>query len=119
MPEDRVLGGLERVIVARKEASPDRSYTSRLLTGGLQGIGDKVTEEAGELVRAACEETDQRVTAEAADLLYHVLVLLAARDVPLAAVMGELARRSGISGLEEKASRSAAGRETTDQGGAP
>jgi phosphoribosyl-ATP pyrophosphohydrolase len=64
-----------------------------------------VTEEAGELVAAAGSESDDRVVSEAADLVYHTLVLLAARDVPFMRVEAELARRFGVSGLDEKASR--------------
>ena len=107
-----VLERLEAVILSRRaEAAAgsqevaNRSYTSRLLAGGVAKIGGKVTEEAGELVAAAAGETDDRVVAEAADLLYHTLVLLAARDLRLSAVEAELARRFGVSGLDEKAAR--------------
>jgi phosphoribosyl-ATP pyrophosphohydrolase len=95
------------VIASRRAGSPDRSYTSRLLAGGVAAIGAKVTEEAGELVRAAAAEPDARVVAETADLVYHMLVLLAARDLPLVRVADELARRFGVSGLDEKAARPA------------
>ena len=103
------LESLERVVVSRRGEPADRSYTSRLLSGGVPAIGGKVTEEAGELVAAAAAESDERVVSEAADLLYHVLVLLAFRGLPLARVEDELARRFGTSGLEEKAARSSAG----------
>lgn len=103
-----VLGELEGVIASRKGGSADRSYTSRLLAGGVAAIGAKVTEEAGEVVHAAAAESADRVVAEAADLAYHLLVLLAARDVPLVRVADELARRFGVSGLDEKAARPAA-----------
>ncbi|NBV46807.1 MAG: phosphoribosyl-ATP diphosphatase [Planctomycetia bacterium] len=102
-----VLDGLERVIASRRGAAVDRSYTARLLAGGVAACGAKVTEEAAELVAAAAGEPAERVVAEAADLLYHMLVLLATRDVPLSAVEEELARRFGVSGLEEKAARTA------------
>lgn len=105
---DRVgetLAALERVIASRRGGSVERSYTSRLLAGGVPLAGAKVSEEAEELVRAAAGESGDRVVAEAADLLYHALVLLACRDVALADVEAELARRFGVSGLEEKASR--------------
>jgi phosphoribosyl-ATP pyrophosphohydrolase len=108
-----VLEALEGVIASRKADPSTRSYTTKLLTGGPEAAGAKVTEEAGELVRAAAAETDDRVVSEAADLLYHTLVLLACRDVPLARVEEELARRFGVSGLEEKAARTAG-----NQGGA-
>jgi phosphoribosyl-ATP pyrophosphohydrolase/phosphoribosyl-AMP cyclohydrolase len=103
------LEELERVVAARKGDPSARSYTSRLLAGGVTAIGAKVTEEAGELVAAADHETDDRVVSEAADLVYHMLVLLACRGVGLSQVEDELARRFGISGLDEKASRNASG----------
>lgn len=104
-----ILETLEQVIVARKGESPDRSYTSRLLAGGVSKVGGKVTEEAGELVQAAAAETDARVVSEAADLIYHTLVLLACRGLSLAQVEDELARRFGVSGLDEKAARTPPG----------
>jgi len=103
------LEELERVVAARKGDPSTRSYTSRLLAGGVPAIGAKVAEEAGELVAAADHETDDRVVSEAADLVYHMLVLLAYRGVGLAQVENELAGRFGISGLDEKAARTAAG----------
>jgi len=99
------LENLEQVVAARKGDPSARSYTSRLLSGGVPAIGAKVTEEAGELVAAADHETDERVVSEAADLVYHMLVLLACRGVGLSQVEDELARRFGISGLDEKAAR--------------
>lgn len=99
------LESLERVVALRKGGDANRSYTSRLLAGGVPTIGGKVTEEAGELVQAAAGESDDHVVAEAADLVYHMLVLLAARDLPFSRVEDELARRFGVSGLDEKASR--------------
>jgi len=103
------------VVASRRGDSPDRSYTSRLLAGGVPRIGPKVTEEADELVRAAAEESDDRVVAEAADLVYHMLVLLAARDLPLGRVEDELARRFGVSGLDEKAARASGGNPARQQ----
>ena len=100
-----VLDELEGVINVRKATESERSYTARLLAGGVPKIAAKVTEEAEELVQAAAAETDDRVVAEAADLLYHVLVLLAARDLSLRQVEETLAGRFGVSGLDEKASR--------------
>ena len=104
-----MLEALGRIVASRKGDAPEKSYTALLLAGGVERIGGKVTEEAGELVRAAAGEADARVVAEAADLLYHTLVLLAARDLTLAAVEEELARRFGVSGLDEKAARAAGG----------
>lgn len=108
MPErGTVLAALGDVIESRRGGSVEKSYTSRLLAGGPEAVGRKVTEEAGELVAAATGETDERVVAETADLLYHTLVLLASRGLTLSEVEGELARRFGVSGIEEKASRGA------------
>lgn len=103
------LESLERVVASRRNDPPDRSYTSRLLAGGVATIGAKVTEEAGELVAAAETEADQRVVSEAADLTYHMLVLLASRGLSLSMVEDELGRRFGVSGLDEKAARSKTG----------
>ena len=84
---------LERVIAERRGADPTQSYTAELLSGGSRRAAEKVTEEAGELSAAALVGTDDEVVAEAADLLYHALVLLASRRVDLTAVEDELARR--------------------------
>ena len=78
-----VLPGLERTIAARKQQAPDGSYTAALLADPEQ-IGEKVQEEAEEVARAAREETDERVANEAADVLYHLSVLLASRSLTLA-----------------------------------
>jgi phosphoribosyl-ATP pyrophosphohydrolase/phosphoribosyl-AMP cyclohydrolase len=87
------LAALERVIGERRGADPASSYTARLLEHGARRAAEKVTEEAGELSSAALAGADDEVAAEAADLLYHVLVLLAARGLTLRAVEDELARR--------------------------
>lgn len=100
-----VLGQLEDIIASRKTSDVDRSYTSKLFAGGVSEIGSKVIEEAGEFVEAAANESDERVVSEAADLLYHTIVLLAHRDLTLSQVENTLAGRFGMSGLEEKASR--------------
>ncbi|MDR7418573.1 MAG: bifunctional phosphoribosyl-AMP cyclohydrolase/phosphoribosyl-ATP diphosphatase HisIE [Armatimonadota bacterium] len=88
-----VLSRLEGVVAERRRAMPEDSYTASLLRGGLQAIGPKIAEEADEVVRAARHETDERVAEEAADLLYHLLVLLAHRGVPLTRVLDVLASR--------------------------
>jgi phosphoribosyl-ATP pyrophosphohydrolase len=94
-------------IVARRAASGDPgSYTAELATKGVIACAKKLGEEAIETVIAAAAEDRQRLTAEAADLLYHLVVLLHVSGVPFAAVTAELGRRTGRSGLEEKASRS-------------
>jgi phosphoribosyl-ATP pyrophosphohydrolase/phosphoribosyl-AMP cyclohydrolase len=84
---------LERVIDARRGADPTQSYTAQLLSGGSRRAAEKVTEEAGELSAAALVGSDEEVVAEAADLLYHALVLLGSRRIDLTAVEDELARR--------------------------
>ena len=105
----RALDQLEAVIAARKGAGDaDKSYTAQLLQGGVARIGNKVVEEAAEVVEAAAEDGAdgrQHTIAEAADVVYHLLVLLAARDASLADVEEELARRFSMSGLDEKAAR--------------
>lgn len=103
-----ILARLMAVIEQRKAQPSEKSYTSRLLAGGVAKIGEKIVEEAAEVVEAADEageEGRQHLVREAGDLIYHLLVLLAHRDVRLEEVEAELARRFGISGLEEKASR--------------
>ena len=88
------LPELERTIAARAAEQPEGSYTAQLLADP-QAIGDKVQEEAEEVARAAREESDERVAEEAADLLYHLSVLLTSRGVPQAAVMEVLNGRRG------------------------
>ena len=103
-----VLAQLMQVIVDRKVHRPASSYTTKLLDGGAAAIGKKITEEAAEVVEAAGELGDpghDHLVREAADLIYHLFVMLASRDVGLDEVETELARRFGISGLDEKASR--------------
>jgi phosphoribosyl-ATP pyrophosphohydrolase len=95
------------VLEDRKAKRPANSYTTQLFEGGIERIGAKIREEAEEVVEAAHQARDDRkaVIHEAADVIYHLLVLLAYCDVGLQDVEAELARRFGISGLEEKASR--------------
>ena len=103
-----VLSKLMQLIEERRASLPKGSYTTRLLKGGVDKIGSKITEEAAEVVEAAGEPGEagqQHLVREAADLVYHLLVMLAHREVTLDQVEAELARREGISGLEEKASR--------------
>jgi phosphoribosyl-ATP pyrophosphohydrolase/phosphoribosyl-AMP cyclohydrolase len=88
------LPALERTLKSRAAERPEGSYTVQLLDNPTL-IGEKVEEEAEEVVRAAREETDERVAEEAADVLYHLAVLLAARGVPQAAVFEELNNRAG------------------------
>lgn len=99
------LARLEATIAARRTADPSTSYVAKLHARGLGKIAQKVGEEATETVIAALSGSADELTGEAADLLFHLLVLLGARDVPLAAVLAELDRREGVSGIAEKASR--------------
>jgi phosphoribosyl-ATP pyrophosphohydrolase/phosphoribosyl-AMP cyclohydrolase len=93
-PGGHVLSRLARTIAARDAERPAGSYTAALLAGGVGKASQKVGEEAVEVVVAANSEDDERLASEAADLLYHLLVLLQARGVPLDAVLKELERRS-------------------------
>ncbi|HEU4407197.1 MAG TPA: bifunctional phosphoribosyl-AMP cyclohydrolase/phosphoribosyl-ATP diphosphatase HisIE [Polyangiaceae bacterium] len=98
---------LERELERRRDADGRQSYTKSLLEAGPRRVGEKIVEEAGELARALEAEDDERVAAEAADLLYHALVGLLSRRVPLRAVLAALARRAGTSGHDEKRARAA------------
>ncbi len=100
-----LLPTLERILESRKAATSNASYTKSLYAAGPPKIGAKIVEEAGELAAAIASETDDRVVSEAADVLYHVMVGLGFRGLPMRRVLGELARRFGKSGHEEKASR--------------
>jgi len=103
-----VLARLMAVIEDRKRERPPGSYTAELFGGGVDAIGAKLCEEAAELVEAARltgEDRSKAVIHEAADLVYHLLVMLAHCDTTFDAVEAELARRFGVSGIAEKASR--------------
>lgn len=103
-PDAGVLEELFAVIESRRGGDPQASYTARLLGEGRGRIARKLGEEAVELVVAALSEPE-RVAAESADLLYHLLVLWADAGLQPAQVWAELARRQGLSGLAEKAAR--------------
>jgi phosphoribosyl-ATP pyrophosphohydrolase len=100
-----VLAELAEVVARRRGADPDTSYTARLLAAGVEKCAKKLGEEAVETALAAVKGDKAQIAAEAADLLYHLLVTLAATGVPLAQVMTALDRRMGRSGVEEKAGR--------------
>jgi phosphoribosyl-ATP pyrophosphohydrolase len=100
------LSTLETVIAGRRGADPGSSYVASLAARGRAGIARKVGEEAVEAVIAAMAGDRAALTAEAADLLFHLLVLLGDAGVPIADVYAELQRREGTSGLAEKAARS-------------
>jgi len=99
------LTRLAATIAARKGADPETSWTAKLLASGPEKCAEKFGEEAIEAIVEAVRGDRDRLTAEAADVLYHFLVMLAARDVTLADVLAELDRRDGTSGLAEKAAR--------------
>lgn len=100
-----VLAALADEIASRKTASPETSYTAKLLSQGVEKCAKKFGEEAVELALAAVLNDKAHTTAEAADVLYHLFVLLEATGVNTSDVMSELARRRGTSGIAEKASR--------------
>ena len=99
------LTRLAATIAARKGADPETSWTAKLLSKGPEKCAEKFGEEAVEAIIEAVKGDRDRLTAEAADVLYHLLVMLAARDVTLDDVLAELDRREGTSGLTEKAAR--------------
>jgi len=99
------LAALEALIAARKGGDPDTSYVARLFAKGRAKIAQKLGEEAVETVIAATSGDDAAIVPEAADLVFHLLVLLADAGLSLDDVRAELARREGLSGLEEKAQR--------------
>ncbi|KEP70616.1 phosphoribosyl-ATP diphosphatase [Thioclava sp. BHET1] len=100
-----VLEQLAATIEARKGADPETSWTAKLLSKGPEKAAEKFGEEAVEAIIAAAKNDRENLTYEAADVLYHLLVMLAARDVKLADVLAELERREGTSGIAEKAAR--------------
>ncbi len=102
------MSALERlaaVIADRVGADPETSWTARLLARGPEKCAEKFGEEAIEAIIEAVRGDRERLTSEAADVMYHLLVMCAARDVTLADVLAELARREGTSGVAEKAGR--------------
>lgn len=100
-----VLAALADTIAERRGAAPEESYTAKLLSQGVEKCAKKFGEEAVEIALASMTGDRENITNEAADVLYHLLVLLSATDVPLADVMAELEHRFGTGGLEEKAAR--------------
>lgn len=100
------LDDLARTISDRASADPESSWTAKLLAKGPEKCAEKFGEEAVEAIIEAVKGDRDRLTSEAADVLFHLLVMLQSRNVALSDVMAELARRQGSSGLTEKASRS-------------
>jgi phosphoribosyl-ATP pyrophosphohydrolase len=104
-----VLERLAATIRARRSAAADASYTRQLLDAGVLRCAKKLGEEAVEVVIASLKESDEALKGEAADLVYHLMVLLEARGVAIQDVLETLEKRMGLSGLEEKAGRSRTG----------
>lgn len=100
-----ILHDLAATIEARKGADPESSWTAKLLAKGPEKCAEKFGEEAIEAIIEAVKGDQVKLTSEAADVLYHLLVMLAARDVALDDVLAELDRRQGTSGVAEKAAR--------------
>ena len=99
------LARLEKVIRERRECDPETSYVALLRREGRPKMARKLGEEAVEAVVAALSGSDEELVGEAADVMFHLMVLLADRGIALDDVLGELDRREGVSGIEEKASR--------------
>ncbi|TDH37832.1 phosphoribosyl-ATP diphosphatase [Pseudohoeflea suaedae] len=104
---DFTLADLEAIIARRAAASPEESWTARLVASGMEKAAKKLGEEAVETVIAGMKGEKAEIASESADLLFHLLVVLRMSDVPLSDVLAELERRTGQSGIAEKASRSA------------
>ncbi|WP_231467159.1 phosphoribosyl-ATP diphosphatase [Novosphingobium sp. CECT 9465] len=106
MEHSDTLARLEATIAQRMQGDPSASYVAKLNARGIAKIAQKVGEEGTETVIAALAGDHAELVGEAADLIFHLMVLLAARQVPLADVLAELQRREGTSGIAEKAGRS-------------
>jgi len=107
-PAETILSRLAEVLASRRGGDPERSYVARLFTKGNDAILKKIGEEATETVMAAKDGVAERIVSETADLWFHCLVMLEFHGIRPERVLEELARREGLSGLEEKASRKAA-----------
>lgn len=103
--KDKTLDKLYKLILDRKKADPKKSYVAKLFKEGDEKIGRKITEEASEVLIAAIKEPKKRIVSEMADLLFHMMVMLAKKGIKPDDVLGELEKRMGISGLDEKAAR--------------
>jgi phosphoribosyl-ATP pyrophosphohydrolase len=104
-PTDAILARLGATVASRRDGDPERSYVARLLHKGEDAILKKIGEEATETVMAAKDGDPARIVSETADLWFHTIVMLAHYNLTPADVLAELARREGLSGIEEKARR--------------
>lgn len=102
---DSILNKLEKILEERKSASSDKSYVSSLYSKGTSSILEKISEESEEVINAVNEEGRKEVIHEVADLWFHLLVLLRHENIQIEEIESELARRFGVSGHDEKASR--------------
>ena len=102
---DSILNSLEKILEDRKSASADQSYVSSLYRKGTSSILEKISEESEEVINAVNEEGRKEVIHEVADLWFHLLVLLRHENIQIEEIESELARRFGVSGHDEKASR--------------
>ena len=103
---DNVLSILEEILEQRKSASAENSYVASLYNKGTDQILEKIREESAEVIMAAKDDGNDKIIHEVADLWFHVLVLLRYKNISVRDIETELARRFGISGLEEKRNRS-------------
>ncbi|MCB1448043.1 MAG: phosphoribosyl-ATP diphosphatase [Rhizobiaceae bacterium] len=99
------LADLERIVASRAEASPEESWTAKLVAGGQRKAAKKLGEEAVETVIAAMAGDARNLTDEAADLVFHLMVVLRIAGIPFSDVLAELERRTAQSGVAEKAAR--------------
>jgi len=108
------LARLARVVESRRDADPDKSYVARLFAKGPDAVLKKIGEEATETVMAAKDGIPEKIVYETADLWFHCLIMLAQHGLGPEQVLAELARREGLSGLEEKALRKAVQRDADE-----
>jgi phosphoribosyl-ATP pyrophosphohydrolase len=111
-----LLTRLTQVIAQRRTADPEKSYVARLFSKGQDAILKKIGEEATETVMAGKDGNPERIVAETADLWFHSMLLLAWHGLSAADVLAELARREGLSGLDEMAARKSKQREDESKG---
>ena len=102
---DNILHALEKILEERKSSTEDKSYVSSLYSKGVNSILEKISEESDEVIQAVKEEGRDEVIHEVADLWFHLLVLLRHEDIEIQEIESELAKRFGVSGHDEKASR--------------
>ncbi len=100
-----ILNELYRILLSRKGASPDTSYVASLYAKGVEGIIEKVREESEEFIEASRDGTREEIVHELADLLFHSMIVLGLKDIPIEELFSELTRRFGTSGIEEKRGR--------------